>query len=76
MVVLGGAWMPSFIFPGSLQNITVFIPNRWAVDDLDAMTWRGLGLDAALPPIGALLAIIFVFACSALWRFRAQQEAL
>lgn len=74
MVMLGGAWMPSFIFPQWLQNITVFIPTRWAVDGLDAMTWRGLGLDAALPPIAALMAFTVVFGGLALWRFRAQQE--
>ena len=48
MVMLGGAWVPSFIFPAWLQTVTLVIPARWAVDGLDAMTWRGLGLQAAL----------------------------
>ena len=42
MVMLGGAWVPAFIFPEWLQNVSLFVPTRWAVDGLDAMTWRGL----------------------------------
>lgn len=73
MVMLGGAWVPSFIFPEWLQTVTLFIPTRWAVDGLDAMTWRGLGLDAALPAVGVLLGFALVFALLALWRFRWQE---
>ena len=62
MVMLGGAWVPSFIFPAWLQQITVVIPARWAVDGLDAMTWRGLGLDAAIVPTLVLLGFAVLFA--------------
>ncbi|MCU6433280.1 ABC transporter permease [Undibacterium sp. Jales W-56] len=74
MVMLGGAWMPSFLFPQWLQNLTLIIPTRWAVDGFDAMTWRGLGLDAALPAIGVQLAFCLLFVSLALWRFRKQQN--
>ena len=53
MVMLGGAWVPSFVFPEWLQTVSLFVPTRWAVDGLDAMTWRGLGLDAALAHVEA-----------------------
>ena len=33
------------------------------------MTWRGLGLQAALAPIGVLLAFAAAFAAIAIWRF-------
>src|SRR5450432_4284193 len=55
MVMLGGAWVPSFVFPQWLQTASLVVPTRWAVDGLDAMTWRGLGFDAAIAPIVALL---------------------
>ena len=55
MVMLGGAWVPSFIFPPWLQTASLAVPTRWAVDGLDAMTWRGLGFDAAVAPIAVLL---------------------
>jgi linearmycin/streptolysin S transport system permease protein len=69
LVMLGGAWVPSFIFPEWLQKISLFVPTRWAVDGLDAMTWRGLGFDAALAPIGVMLAFSALFAGLAVWRF-------
>jgi ABC-2 type transport system permease protein len=69
MVMLGGAWVPSFIFPEWLQTISLANPARWAVDGFDAMTWRGLGLDAAALPIGAMLAFSAAFTAIAIWRF-------
>jgi ABC-2 type transport system permease protein len=70
MVMLGGAWVPSFVFPTWLQTVTVVIPARWAVDGLDAMTWRGLGLQAALMPTFVMLLFSLVFGGLTLWRFR------
>ena len=70
MVMLGGAWVPSFVFPGWLQRITVVIPARWAVDGLDAMTWRGLGLESAIAPTLVLLGFAVLFAVLTIARFR------
>jgi ABC-2 type transport system permease protein len=70
MVMLGGAWVPSFIFPAWLQQITVVIPARWAVDGLDAMTWRGLGFSAAIAPTLVLLGFAVLFAALTLIKFR------
>jgi ABC-2 type transport system permease protein len=69
LVMLGGAWVPSFIFPAWLQTISLFVPTRWAIDGLDAMTWRGLPLDAAVPPVAVMLGFATVFALLAVWRF-------
>lgn len=70
MVMLGGAWVPAFIFPGWLQKLTLVVPARWAVDGLDAMTWRGLGAGAALGPIMVLVAFAAIFGSLAIARFR------
>ena len=70
MVMLGGAWVPAFLFPEWLQTLTLAVPTRWAVDGIDAMTWRGLGLGEALPAVGALLGFSLLFSLIALWRFR------
>jgi ABC-2 type transport system permease protein len=69
LVMLGGAWVPSFIFPEWLQHVTEFTPTRWAVDGLDGATWRGLPLQAALLPTAILLAWSALFALIAVWRF-------
>lgn len=70
MVMLGGAWIPSFLFPQWLQSATLFVPTRWAIDGISAMTWRGLGLEAALQAMGVLLLFAFTFGALALWKFQ------
>ena len=70
MVMLGGAWVPSFIFPAWLQQVTVVIPARWAVDGFDAMMWRGLGLQAAVMPTAVMLGFAALFGALAVARFR------
>ncbi|MDP8982081.1 MAG: ABC transporter permease [Acidobacteriota bacterium] len=75
MVMLGGAWVPTFVFPQWLQNIAVVVPTRWAVDGLDAMTWRGLGFSAAVNPIAALLGFALVFGALAVTRFRWEADS-
>lgn len=69
LVMLGGAWVPSFVFPAWLQTASLFVPTRWAIDGLDAMTWRGLPLDAAVLPVVVQLGFAAVFALLAVWRF-------
>jgi ABC-2 type transport system permease protein len=68
--MLSGAWLPTFMFPGWLRSATLFVPTRWAVDGLDAMTWRGLGTDAALAPAGVMLLTALVLGAWAAKRFK------
>ena len=70
MVMLGGAWVPTFIFPAWLQQATLAVPARWAVDGLDAMTWRGIGVRGAIAPTLVLLGFAALFAGIASMRFR------
>ena len=70
MVMLGGAWVPAFLFPAWLDQLTWLVPVRWAVDGLDAMTWRGLGFADALVPVGLLLGFSVLCGAIAVWRFR------
>jgi len=70
MVMLGGAWVPAFIFPEWLQTVSFAVPTRWAVDALDAMTWRGQGFGEAVLPSIVMLGFTAVFTVIAIWRFR------
>ena len=70
MVMLGGAWVPTFVFPAWLQQVTLVVPVRWAVDGLDAMTWRGIGVSGAVGPTLVLLGFAAAFAALAMTRFR------
>jgi ABC-2 type transport system permease protein len=70
MVMLGGAWIPSFVFPAWLQQAALAVPTKWAIDGLDAVTWRGMDLAAVLPAMAAQLGFALLFAVLAVWRFR------
>ena len=69
LVMLGGAWVPSFVFPEWLQQLALVVPTRWAVDGLEAMTWRAQGLEAAWLPVLAMLGFSAVFGWLAANRF-------
>jgi ABC-2 type transport system permease protein len=75
LVMLGGSWVPTFIFPQWLQKITVIVPTRWAMDGLDAMTWRGQGFSDAVGPVAALLLFSLLFGALAVTRFRWEAES-
>jgi ABC-2 type transport system permease protein len=70
LVMLGGAWVPAFVFPKWLQQLSLVAPTRWAVDGIDAMTWRGLGIESAVTPVAVMLAFTLVFGLVALMRFK------
>ncbi len=70
LVMLGGAWVPAFVFPKWLQQASLAAPTRWAVDGLDAMTWRGLGFGTAVAPLMVLAASALACMLMAIWRFR------
>jgi ABC-2 type transport system permease protein len=74
LVMLGGAWVPSFLFPEWLQHVTEFVPTRWAVDGLDNTTWRGLPLEYGLKPAAILVGWSALFALIAVWRFNWEDD--
>jgi ABC-2 type transport system permease protein len=74
MVMLGGAWMPTFLFPPWLQQLTPAFPTRWGVDGFEAMTWRGLGFTDALTCSAALLGFAVFLGSLAVWRFRWEES--
>jgi len=73
MVMLGGAWVPAFLFPQWLQTFSLGLPTRWAVDGLDAMTWRGLEFSAAVPAMLVQLGFTALFGAVALRKFQRDQ---
>jgi ABC-2 type transport system permease protein len=73
LVMLGGAWIPSFMFPAWVQQVTLVTPTRWAIAGLDAVTWRGLGAAGAAPAVAVLLGFALLFTVAAVWRFKREQ---
>lgn len=70
LVMLGGAWVPTFTFPAWMQQLTAYIPTRWAIDGLDAMTWRGLDFSASVQPTLLMLGFSAVCLAVAVKAFR------
>lgn len=70
LVMLGGAWFPSFLFPAWLQSVSRLTPIRWAVEGFDAVTWRGQELGDVLPTVAVLLGFAAVFGTIGWHRFR------
>lgn len=70
LVMIGGAWVPTFVFPRWLQEASRYVPTRWAVDGLDGATWRGLPFEAAVLPTVILIGSAAACLLVAIWRFR------
>ena len=70
LLMLGGAWIPSFIFPPWVRTVSRCVPTGWAIDALDAMTWRGLDLSAVYGPVAGLWAVTAALAFVAWRNFR------
>jgi ABC-2 type transport system permease protein len=68
--LLGGAMVPSEVFPDVMRTISYATPHAWAIDGLRAVVVRGSGLVEVLPQVGALLGFAIVLVSLAALRFR------
>ncbi|HEU4325215.1 MAG TPA: ABC transporter permease [Roseiflexaceae bacterium] len=67
---LGGAWWPLEVVPAWLRAVGLLTPTFWAVDGFQDLITRGLGAEAVLPNIAALLAFAAAFMLLGVRRFR------
>jgi ABC-2 type transport system permease protein len=67
---LGGAWMPLEVTGEAFQTIGHLLPTAWAMDGIQNVIVRGLGLEAVLLPAGVMLLYAIAFFALAVWRFR------
>ena len=67
---LGGAWMPLEFTGKAFQTVGHLLPTAWAMDGIQNIIMRGLGLESVLLPAGIMLAYGVVFFVLAVWRFR------
>jgi ABC-2 type transport system permease protein len=60
--LLGGCLVPLSTFNNPVLNtVSKFVPQSWAVNGLQDLMVRGLGMQAVIPEIGALLGFSLVF---------------
>ena len=67
---LGGAWMPLEFTGKAFQTVGHLLPTAWAMDGIQNIIMRGLGLESVLLPAGIMLAYAVAFFGLAVWRFR------
>jgi ABC-2 type transport system permease protein len=68
--MLGGLWLPSFLLPKWVQDLSNALPTTWAMHGLDGLTNRDLGFVDSLPNLLAVLSFAVAFLGLALLRFR------
>jgi ABC-2 type transport system permease protein len=67
---LGGTWFPLESAGGAFAAIGRLMPSAWAMNGLQNILIRGLGLESAWMPSGILLAYATGFFLLAVWQFR------
>jgi ABC-2 type transport system permease protein len=73
--MVGGLWLPAFVLPAWVRDVALSLPTTWAMRGLDAVTWQGHGLRAALPAIAAVGAFAVAFLAVAVAKLTAAESA-
>jgi ABC-2 type transport system permease protein len=60
LAALGGIWVPVFIMPGMMQNLSVVSPLNWALEGFYSIFLRGGSIPDILPWAGLLMAFSVV----------------
>ena len=67
---LGGTWFPLEATGGAFAEIGKAMPSAWAMNGLQNILIRGLGLESVWMAVGMLSAYAVFFFLLAVWRFR------
>ena len=67
--MLGGLWLPAFLLPGWVQELSLALPTTWAMRGLDGLTWQGYSLAMAWPSVLAVAGFAGLFLAVAVGRF-------
>jgi ABC-2 type transport system permease protein len=68
--MLGGSFVPLFLFPEGLENLARVVPLYWANQAYFGLFFRGQTLVELLPNVAALLGFSALFFGVGLWRFK------
>ncbi len=68
--LLGGSFIPLFLFPQGLENLARVVPLYWANQAYFGLFFRGQTLVELVPNVAALLGFSLLFFGIGLWRFK------
>ena len=66
MGAVSGAMIPRLELPG----IAMFTPHYWALEGIQNVIARGMGLEGVLVPVGVLIFMAVLFFAIGAWRFK------
>lgn len=69
LAAIGGVWIPTFVMPGFMKNISTLSPLNWGLEAFYGIFLRGLSLSGIIPHIMKLL-IFFVVCLSGSYYFQ------
>jgi len=69
---MGGGMWPASNFPGWLNMVSKFTPNRWAIDGFLKLMYQGGGVVSIIPEVFVLLFMAAVFFSLGVFRLRAK----
>jgi ABC-2 type transport system permease protein len=68
--LLGGAMVPTEIFPEAMRSLSWLTPQAWAMDAFTELRGAATGLADVLPHLGVLVLFAATLLGLAAWRFR------
>ena len=74
--MLGGLWVPAFLLPAWARDVSLALPTTWAMRGLEAVTWQGGGLLAALPSVAAVTGFALTLLAVAALRLKFAERAV
>ncbi|WP_020471085.1 ABC transporter permease [Zavarzinella formosa] len=67
--MLGGLWLPAFLLPVWVQDVSQALPTSWAMRGMDAVTWQGQDFARMFPSLLAVSLFAIAFMALAIGRF-------
>jgi ABC-2 type transport system permease protein len=74
--MLGGLWVPAFVLPAWVRNVSYALPTTWAMRGLETVTWQGGGFFAALPSAAAVAGFALALLALAAVRLKLAERAV
>jgi ABC-2 type transport system permease protein len=73
--MLGGLWVPGFLLPAWVQEVSLALPTTWAMRGLESVTWQRGGFFDALPSFAAVAGFTVALLAIAALKLRITERA-
>jgi ABC-2 type transport system permease protein len=74
--MFGGLWIPAFLLPEWVREVSLSLPTAWAMRGFGAVTWQGLGFSSVLPCVLVVACFASVFLTIAIFCLKRSEVRL